>query len=129
MLDRKYIVENADAVKQNCIDRGVAVDVFRFVVLENARKTKQARIEQLNREANEVSRSIGSAKSDAERETQKRKGRELRTRLAEQHEDLDMIAAELDTIHRVIPNVTHPDVPVGGDDKANRELFKGKARD
>ncbi len=126
MLDRKYIVENTEAVKQNCINRGVEVDVFRFVVLENARKTKQARIEKLNRQANEVAKSIESAKCDAERETQKKKGRELRTRLAEQREELDMITAELDSIHRAIPNVAHPDAPVGADDKANLELFKGQ---
>ena len=34
MLDRKFIVENADLVEQNCVNRGVKVDVHRFVQLE-----------------------------------------------------------------------------------------------
>ena len=36
MLDRKYIVEHADDVKQNCVHRGVNADVDQLVELEIA---------------------------------------------------------------------------------------------
>ena len=51
MLDRKFILENAALVKQNCINRGVKVDVDRFVELEAKRKKLQAEVEELNRQA------------------------------------------------------------------------------
>ena len=44
MLDRKFIVENADSVQQNCVNRGVEVDVDRFVQLQSKRKTMQAEV-------------------------------------------------------------------------------------
>ena len=38
MLDRKFIVENAEAVKQNCVNRGVEAEVDRLVELEAKRR-------------------------------------------------------------------------------------------
>ncbi|HUT10354.1 MAG TPA: serine--tRNA ligase [Thermoguttaceae bacterium] len=126
MLDRKFIVENAESVKQNCVHRGVAVDVDRFVELEARRKAMQAEVEELNRQANQVSKSIGQAKDQAERDQRKEEGRRLREQTNEHRAELDAVAAELDALHRSIPNMSHPDAPIGADDQANLELFLGK---
>ena len=126
MLDRKFIVENAELVKQNCVHRGVQVDVDRFVALETQRKATQIELEQLNRRANEVSKSIGKAKDPAERQRRKEEGRVLREQTAEAQAKLDASAAELEALHRLIPNLSHPDAPIGADDHANLELFRGK---
>ncbi|NLF08691.1 MAG: serine--tRNA ligase [Pirellulaceae bacterium] len=126
MLDRKFIVENAELVKQNCVNRGVGVDVGRFVELDNQRKAKQTEVEELNRQANEVSKSIGKAKDQAERDERKQQGQTLRQRKQDAQVELDALAAELDVLHRMIPNLSHPDSPIGVDDKANLELFRGK---
>ena len=126
MLDRKFILENVELVKQNCANRGVEIDVNRFVVLENGRKGKQIRLEERNRKANEVAKSIGRAEDDAQREALKAEGRRLRELAAESHEELKMICEQLDALHRSVPNLSHPDAPVGADETANRELFQGK---
>ena len=126
MLDRRFIFENAELVKQNCINRGVSVDIDRFVQLETERKSKQVEVEGLNRQANEVSKSIGKAKDPAEREARKEQGRQLREQTQSLQSELDAIAAELDSIHRSIPNLSHPDAPIGVDDKSNLERFRGK---
>lgn len=126
MLDRKLIVENADLVQQNCAHRNVEVDVARFVALEAQRKAKQAEVEQLNRRANEVSKSIGQAKDEAQREARKQEGRRLREETNRVRAELEGLSAELDAIHRKIPNLSHPDAPVGADDKSNLELARGK---
>jgi len=126
MLDRKFIVENVPLVKQNCANRGIEVDVDRFVELEARRKAIQAEVEQLNRRANQVSKSIGQAKDQQEREVRKQEGRRLREQTGQARAELHKLVAELEAIHRAIPNVAHPDAPVGIDEKANLELFKGK---
>jgi seryl-tRNA synthetase len=38
MLDRKFIMDNADAVKANCANRGVDADVDRLLELERQRR-------------------------------------------------------------------------------------------
>ena len=78
MLDRKFIVENAEAVAKNCELRGVTADVARLVELEGQRRELLQQTEELNRRANEVSKSIGQASSDEEREQRKAEGRSLR---------------------------------------------------
>ena len=67
MLDRKFILENVEAVKLNCKNRNVVADVDRFVELENSRREKQREVEALNQEANVVSKSIGKCKTPEER--------------------------------------------------------------
>ncbi|MEN6366665.1 MAG: serine--tRNA ligase [Thermoguttaceae bacterium] len=126
MLDRKFIVENAALVKQNCINRGVHVDVDRFVQLEETRRLLQAEVEEINRKANDVSRSIGKAKDPAEREARKEEGRQLREKTQELQQQLESLAADTDALVRRIPNLSHPDAPIGVDDKSNLELFRGK---
>ncbi|MDD4269452.1 MAG: serine--tRNA ligase [Pirellulales bacterium] len=126
MLDRKFIVENSEAVKRNCRDRGVAADVDRFLALEGLRRERQAEVENLNRRANEVSKSIGQAKDATEREARKEEGRQLRERTGQLRAELDALAAEQEAIHRWIPNMSHPDAPRGRDDQANREVGRGK---
>ena len=54
MLDRKFILENVDAVKENCKNRNVVADVDRFVELETLRREKQKEIEALNQQSNVV---------------------------------------------------------------------------
>jgi seryl-tRNA synthetase len=100
-------------------------DIDRFVELETQRKAKKTEIDQLNQRANEVSKSIGRAKDPAEREARKEEGRTLREQTAAIQTELDQVGVELDRIHRTIPNMTHPDAPIGGEE-ASRELFRGK---
>ena len=92
MLDRKYIVENADAVKQNCVNRGVTADVDRLVELETQRRAKLQESQELNRQANEKSKLIGKAKDNEEREQLKEAARQLREKkdLAQrEHDELE----------------------------------------
>jgi seryl-tRNA synthetase len=123
MLDRKFILENAPLVKENCLRRKSPADVDRFVALETQRRALQARLDDLNRQANELSRSIGKADA-AQREALKAKGRELRAEAQAAEHELAALAAELDAIHRAIPNLSHPNAPLG--ENANRELRRGK---
>ena len=126
MLDRKYILENAADVAQNCVNRGVEADVPRLVDLESARREKQQEVQQWNQRANEISKSIGKAKDDSEREARKEEGRQLRERKEDAQAEHDKLEAEIRAIQSTIPNCSHPAAPVGVDDKANLEIRRGK---
>ncbi len=125
MLDKRIILEKSDLVQENCDRRGVKVDVARFVELESQRRQLQAEIEELSRQANIVSKSIGQAKNDAEREASKDEGRRLRELKDARQAEIDRLAAEANIIHNAIPNLTHPEAPVGGAD-ASKELRHGQ---
>ena len=125
MLDRKFILENVELVRRNCINRGAKADVDQLVALETERKAKQTEVDGLNRRANEVSKSIGQAKDAGEREARKEEGRRLREQTTTAQAELDRLTSESDAILRTIPNLSHPDAPVG-DDQSNLEVRRGK---
>ncbi|MBN8625942.1 MAG: serine--tRNA ligase [Planctomycetes bacterium] len=125
MLDRKFIVENAALVKENCARRNSKADIDRFVALEMDRRKKQQDVDELNRKANEKASSIGKAPAD-QREALKAEGRALREQCDAAKEELAKLDAEVDGLQRSIPNMSHPQAPVGGDDQSNLEIKKGK---
>ncbi len=126
MLDRKFVLENITLVQTNCVNRGAKVDLSQFTALETKRKQKQLEVDDLNRRANEVSKSIGKVKDAAERDARKEEGRELRDQTTAAQVDLDALAAESEAILRMIPNLSHPSAPIGADDQANLALRTGK---
>ena len=125
MLDKRFILDNAELVQQNCEHRGVKADVARYVQLETECRQLQQQIEDLARQANVVSKSIGKAKDDDEREQRKAEGRELREQKDAQQAELDRIAAEAGAIYRSMPNLTHPEAPIG-DEARSREIRRGE---
>ncbi len=126
MLDRKFVLENLDAVKQNCVNRGVpASDLDRFIEVETRRRAKLTEAEDLNRKANDINSKMKSA-TPAEREGLKEQGKQLREQKeAAQHEH-DALDKEILGILAHIPNMTNPAAPIGGDDQANLEIARGK---
>lgn len=127
MLDKRFILENADLVQKNCDDRGAKADVHRYVELELACRRLQQEIEEFSRQANIVSKSIGQAKDDAERSARKDEGRALREAKDAKQSEFDRIAAEAGAIYRSLPNLSHAEAPRGGED-ASREIRRGAAQ-
>lgn len=126
MLDRKFIVENISAVRQNCTNRGVTCDLDRLVELEAKRRALLVQVEDFNRKANDVAKSIGQTKDPAEREARKEEGRKLRDHKDAAQAEHDGLEREILTIQLTVPNMAHPDAPVGVDDQANLDIKHGK---
>ena len=125
MLDRKFIIENVDGVKQNCANRNVNCDVDSLVEMEMRRREMMKRVEELNREANSVAKSIGAAKDDMEREQRKELGRKLREQKETHQTEHDALDKQIRDIQLSIPNMAHADAPIGEDDKSNLEIARG----
>ncbi len=120
MLDIKLIREQPDLVKEGLRQRGedpAAVD--RVVELDARRRELIYQVEQLKAEKNAASKAIGKIKDPAERA---QRIAELRSQ-PDQIPDLDRQAAEVETqLHRMmleLPNLPHPDVPVGASEHDN----------
>lgn len=126
MLDRKFIVENADLVQENCRRRNAVADVALLVAREQQRREKMAEVQDLNRRANEVSKTIGQAADAEQREARKQEGRQLREQKEAAQLEHDRLEAEVLALQAAIPNLSHPAAPVGQDDQANLEVRRGK---
>lgn len=126
MLDRKFILENLEAVKANCRNRNVVVELDQLVDLERQRKAKLQLVQELNTAANVTSKSIGTAKDAEAREALKEEGRRLREQKDAAQQEHDDLEAALLAIQTRIPNMAHANSPIGKDDQANLEISRGK---
>lgn len=126
MLDRKFILQNMDAVRQNCLERGVKCDLTQFAEVEQRRKEADTAAQEFNRLANENAKSIGGLKDPQQRAEAVEAGRQLRAQKDAAQKLVDQLDAELVAIQRTLPNMAHPNAPRGADDHANLEVARGK---
>jgi seryl-tRNA synthetase len=99
------------------------LDVARFSSLEAERKTLQTRTEEIQARRNALNKQIGPLK--AKGEPVDALMAEVNALKAEQESSairLDALQPELQALLLAVPNLPHPSVPVGEDEKANAEV-------
>jgi len=128
MLDLKFVVANTEAVKQNCRNRNVSLDVIedvdRVVALERERRGLLQAVEEVRRRQNEVAQSTGREKDPVKRAALIEEGKRLKSQVGEEEERLRRLEAEVTQRLKRIPNLTHPDAPVGLTEEESREVRK-----
>jgi seryl-tRNA synthetase len=115
MLDLQFICDNAVAVAANCRNRGVAADVGAIVSLRDQRSALIQAGDALRREQNEIAQKIPKASKD-ERPALVERGKSLKLLVAENGTQLQQLEEQLREAQSSLPNMTHPDAPVGGED-------------
>ncbi len=111
MLDKQYILENIELVKKNILDRGVSVDVDQFVLLNKQRNELIAILEEMR-----ASRNTASKNKPSEEDILKM--RSLGAEIKELEEKQEEIDKSFFDIYSQIPNMSHQDSPIGGEDAA-----------
>ncbi|HJZ56619.1 MAG TPA: serine--tRNA ligase, partial [Gemmataceae bacterium] len=120
MLDAAFIRDNLDAVKANCLNRGVStVPVDRAIAFDDERK----RLERLRGETaarqNQLSAGFKDATPERRKELKEESGR-LKDEIRTLDEQLQLVEGDLLVNLLQIPNMTHPAAPVGKDAAANK---------
>ena len=113
MLDLNYVCEHPEEVSHNCHNRGAAVDVARIVELRTERNRWIQAGDDLRREQKETSGQIPKAPDQETRQQLIDRGKELRAQVAEVDAKQKTSETELFDLLKQIPNLTHPDAPVG----------------
>jgi seryl-tRNA synthetase len=116
MLDLKFIRDNVELISENIRRRGLRnADPVLVADLYGRRIALQQELEALRAERNESSQKMKGKLEPEERQTLIDRGRELKEKIAVLEEDLEALTMELESAARNIPNMTHPDVPFGGE--------------
>ena len=126
MLDLKFVLANPDAVRQNCRNRNMSEDVLedleKALALEARRKVLLQEVETVRRRQNEVAQATGKATDPAQRAELVAEGKRLKSDVADNEEQLKALEAEIRSRLGRVPNMTHPDAPVGRTEDESREL-------
>jgi len=122
VLDLKYIRENAKAVEENSRNRGVEADVGLVVELADRRSALIQESNELKQRQNELARSIGRERDEEARARLIEESRAMKERLPSKESELHEVEERLREEQLKIPNMTHPDSPIGKDDTENLEI-------
>ena len=122
MLDLKFIRENAQAVEENCKNRGVEADVGLVVELADRRSVLIQELNELKQRQNQMAKSIGGERDEEARGRLIEESRAMKERLPAREEELQEVEGRLREEQLKIPNMTHPDSPIGRDDTENVEI-------
>jgi seryl-tRNA synthetase len=123
MLDPKLLRSDIDKVAAELARRGAKFDVENYTALETRRKALQVRTEDLQKERNNSSKSIGQAVHRGEdvaplKAAVAALGEELKASQAE----LSQVQEALEAIHMGLPNILHESVPQGLSEEDNVEI-------
>jgi seryl-tRNA synthetase len=121
MLDLETIRTRTDEVRANTANRRMTADIDKVLALAEERSGLIGSIDARRARRKEVSEQVRTA-SQAERPALVAEAQALKAALAEDEPRLAQVEADLRDEQSKIPNLTHPDSPVGGDEAANREV-------
>ena len=123
MLDKNFVRENLDLVRVRLATRGGDYHLDDLVATDAEWKRAILRVEELRRQRNEASAVIGKLKKSGENTSgQQARVKEISGEIKSLEEKARAFEEQLNSLLHGIPNLPHPSVPVGVDEKGNVEI-------
>src|ERR671933_855187 len=122
MLDLRFIRENPEAVAENCENRGVVADVDLVVGLADRRPELIQELNELRQRQNQLAKMVGKERDPEARENLIADARGTKELIPEKEAELSAVEGRLREEMLKIPNMTHPDAPIGKDETENVEI-------
>ena len=127
MLDYRFIKENLEAVKKNIIDRNMdpaKADADLVVKLFDERTALTTSLQDLQQKRNANAASMKQKLDPETRQKYIDEGKALKEQISEAEAKLNEVETALDEAGRQIPNMAHPETPIGKLDTENLEVKK-----
>lgn len=123
MLDIKFIAREPELVQKNCDKRRVKINISELVDSYHKKNQTIHELETLRHKQNEIAQKIPKEKDPAVKTQLIEVGRELKGGIVENEKKLASEETKWLELMTKVPNMTHPEVPVGGEDDA-KELHR-----
>jgi len=129
MLDKNFVRENLDFVRERLSSRGGNYPLDALIAADAELKAITLRSEELRRQRNDASEAIGKLrKAGTDTSEQQAKVKAISGEIKSLEEEPRLVEERLKDLLHNIPNLPHESVPVGCDETVNREIRRwGKA--
>lgn len=124
MLDYKFIKDNIEAVKQNIINRNMTADAEKVVELYDKRTALVTKLQGLQQKRNENAQAMKQKLDNDKRQELITAGKSIKEEISAVETKVKQLETELEEAARQIPNMVHPDTPIGKLDTENLEVKK-----
>ena len=126
MLDLKYVVEHLTEVKANCVNRNVPktiLDGFDIIAVSVGMRLEALQsLENDRRRQNEIAQATAKETDPIRRLELISEGRKLKQVVAGDEALLKGFENQIRNLVAPIPNLTHPDAPIGQTEDANKTI-------
>ena len=124
MLDYKFIKDNLEAVKENIKNRNMNADADKVVELYDKRTSLVTKQQDLQQKRNENAKAMKQKLDDEKRAELVNAGKKIKDDIQILEKELSQVETALEDAVRQIPNMMHPDAPIGKLDTENLEVKK-----
>ena len=128
-IDYKAIRDNAEAIQKNADDRASPCDVAKVVELYEQFLELKSQAEDISQKRNINAKSMKGKLEPEVRAQLVEEGKALKDALAAVEVELNAVEVTLQVEGQKIPNNTHPEVPIGGEEMAVLRREVGAKRD
>ncbi|XP_051147524.1 serine--tRNA ligase, chloroplastic/mitochondrial [Andrographis paniculata] len=128
-IDFKWIRDNTEAVAANIKSRNSNANLDVVLQLYEKLLNLQKEVDRLRAERNVVANKMKAKLEPTERQKLIEEGKNLKDGLVNLEEDLLKLTDELQKEAQSVPNMTHPDVPIGGEDCSAVKKLVGERRE
>ncbi len=122
MLDHKFVKDNLGAIRKNIADRFMKADADLVATLYDKRNEVLTRLEEERKKRNENAAAMKGKIEAAIRDKLIAEGKALKETIAALERAVEETEARLLEEARKLPNMAHPDAPIGKEDKDNTEV-------
>ncbi len=122
MLDYKFIKDNLEAVKENIKNRNMVADADAVVALYDKRTELVTKLQGLQQKRNENAQAMKQKLDNDKRQELIAAGKAIKDEISGVEAETKDVEAKLEEAARQIPNMVHPDAPVGKLDTENLEV-------
>lgn len=122
MLDYKFIKDNLEAVKENIKNRNMTADADIVVKLYDERTAMVTELQALQQKRNENAQSMKQKLDNDKRQELIAAGKAIKEEIATLEAKLKETEEQLEEAARQIPNMVHPETPIGKLDTENLEV-------
>lgn len=122
MLDMRLIRERKEEVEENLRNRQITLDLAGLLELDRRAREIKTELDSVRQRRNEIANEMKNTVNQAQRVPLIEEGRRLKEQESRLDADYRVADATRGELQAQVPNMTHPDSPVGKDDSENKPL-------
>jgi len=118
VFDFAYWAEHVEEVQRNADNRKFKCDVKEIVRLYHQHRSAAFEVQQLQKKRNEHSSKMKGKLEPDERQKLIDEGKEIKEALQALESSVDDLADKMNSLALLVPNLSHPETPIGGEENA-----------
>lgn len=127
-FDFAFWAENADEVQKNAHDRKFMCNVHEVVERYKELRSKEFEVKGLAEKRNAHSKKMKGKLEPEERQKLIEEGKAIKDEITQLEQVTSELSEKLNKLALLIPNMTHPDTPIGDEEKATVVRIQGEPR-